>query len=405
MSILIVDDSKFIHQQLKVFLASGGHTDLVFAFSSAEAFDILGLDKPGPFKQKIDLVLMDVVMPGINGIEATRKIKADPALRELPVIIITSNTTPENLRTALEAGASDYIPKPLKEVELLARVNAALKLKKETDRRIKQELELRRLNQDLQDAFERIAGEMDLVARLQGFLLPRRSPRLPGVEVETLYLASGQASGDYYDYFQTEKDTLRLVMADVSGHGAQAAFIMAIVRTLFHASTTADMNLEETMGLVNTHLCETLGKESDFVTIFAADLDLAQGELRYVSAGHCPCLLLNGKGTTQTLPAMTPPAGFIPTQYQARTIPLADQGRLFLFTDGLYEWQVEPGQMFGLEPFLLLSEELLPKQGHFLPQIEKRLLTLTGSKPDFSDDLTALLASWDQKVFRDKQTC
>ncbi len=405
MSILIVDDSEFIHQQLKIFLAHGGHTDLVFASSGAEAFDILGLDKPDQLKQKIDLVLMDVLMPGMTGIEATSKIKANPDFNELPVIIITTETSPETLRSAFEAGASDHILKPLKEVELLARVDAALRLKEETDRRMKQELELRSLNQDLQAAFERITGEMDLVARLQGFLLPRRSPRLPGVEVETLYRPSGQASGDYYDYFEVEKNILRLVVADVSGHGARAAFIMAIVRTLFHAGATVGMNLEETLGLVNTHLCETLGQESDFATIFAADLDLAQGELRYVSAGHCPCLLLNGKGPTQTLPAMTPPAGFVPTHYQARTVSLADQGRLFLFTDGLYEWQVAPGQIFGLEPFLLLIEDQLPRPEYFLAQIEEQLLTVTGRKPDFNDDLTALLVSWDKNIFHDKQSC
>lgn len=400
MSILIVDDSEFIHPQIKVFLAAGGHTDLVFATSASEAFDILGLAEPDQPRQQFDLVLMDVVMPGMDGLEATRIIKDTPAFSELPIIIVTADATLETLRTAFDAGASDYIVKPLNKIELLARVDATLKLKQETNRRRENEQKLERLNRDLQLAFEQIAGEMDLIARLQGQLLPRHSPRLPGIEVKTLYRPSGRASGDYYDYFQLGNNTLRLVVADVSGHGAQAAFIMAIVRTLFHAGGQEGMKLEDTLGLVNRHLCETLGQESDFVTVFAADLNLTEGYMRYINAGHCPCLLFNGDGPPDILPSMTPPAGFVDTDYEAHTIALQPKGCLFLYTDGLYEWQVKPGQIFGLEPFLLLCEEMLPKGGSFLSNVEHRLLTLTGKKPDFTDDLTALLTTWNLNTFR-----
>ncbi|MBU1248522.1 MAG: SpoIIE family protein phosphatase [Proteobacteria bacterium] len=400
MSILIVDDSEFIHPQLKVFLAAGGHTDLVFTSSAAQAFDILGMNEPGQPRQQIDLVLMDVVMPDMDGITATKRIKSDPTYAELPVIIVTADASQETLRSAFAAGASDYIPKPLNKVELLTRVDAVLRLKEETNRRQQNERKLELLNQNLKEAFERIAREMDLVAKLQAKLLPSRSPRLPGIRLETLYRPSGRASGDYFDFFQTGPETIRLVIADVSGHGAQAAFIMAIVRTLFHASVSTSMSLEATMELVNTHLCETIGQESDFVTIFAADLNLADGEMRYINAGHCPCLLLNDGAQAEPLHSMHPPAGFVDAQYQARTISLKDKGQLFLFTDGLYEWQPEPGRVFGLEPFLLICEELLPRSENFLDEVEQRLRTLTGRKPDFSDDLTAVLASWDMAHFR-----
>lgn len=402
MGILIVDDSEFIHPLLKVYLAAGGHSDLVFCTSAQEAFEVLGLEGAQQPRPPFELVLMDVAMPGMDGIEATRILKDAPAFSELPVIMVTADTAPETLKAALEAGASDYIAKPINKVELLARVDAALRLKRETDRRLEQERELRRQRADLKDAFERIAGEMDLVARLQGLLLPRRSPRIPGLTISSLYRPSGRASGDYFDHFTTGPGAVRLVVADVSGHGAQAAFIMAIVRTLFHAGAEARLSLERTMDLVNSHLCESFAAESDFVTILALDLDLDAGRLSYVNAGHCPCLLLPEDAPVHKLAAQAPPTGFVETDYEAVTLPLSERGKLFLFTDGLYEWQVEPGRVFGLEPFLLLSEELLrgSGQGDFLGGVEERLRTLTGSKPDFDDDLTALLAAWDLSRFR-----
>ncbi|MGE4504666.1 MAG: SpoIIE family protein phosphatase [Desulfovibrionaceae bacterium] len=399
MSILIVDDSEFIHPQLKAYLSAGGHNDLVFCTSAAGAFEALGLGTPEAGTRGIELVIMDVLMPGMDGIEATRHIKSDPACEDLPVIITTADSGPEVLRTALEAGAVDYIPKPLHKVELLARVDSALRLKRETDRRMRQEEELKRLNREVTEAFERIAGEMDLVAGLQSMLLPTRSPRLPGVAVDSFYLPSGRASGDYFDYFRTGEDTLRLVVADVAGHGARAAFIMAVVRTLFHAGASFGLDVAQTLALVNTSLCETVG-EADHVTIFAADLDLARAQLTYINAGHCPGLLLADPESVIQLPAQAPPAGFVQREYTACIQPVGERGRLFLFTDGLYEWHLDQERMFGMEPFLVLCEELLPKEERFLPAMEDKLRTLTGCAPEFCDDLTALLAEWDLAAFR-----
>lgn len=395
MSILVVDDSEFIHQQVRVMLAGGGHEDLIFAFSAGQAFELLGMNGREPPSSAIDMVLMDVVMPDMNGIDATRRIKAHPGLEDLPVVIVTADATPEALGTAFQAGASDYIPKPLHRVELLARVDAVLRLRKETRQRMANERELTLLNEHLQRAFEQITGEMDLVATLQAHLLPRTAPELCGIQVETLYRPSGRASGDYYDYIQTGPNTMRTVVADVSGHGAQAAFIMAIVRTLFHAGTTMGMTLEAILSLVNSHLCQTSGGEGTFVTIFAADLDLERGQMHYLNAGHCPCLLLNGRKNVESLPALTPPAGVAQATYRTRSLALRQTGKLFLYTDGLFEWPLKPGRPFGLEPFILLCEQLLPTGEPFLQSVQQRLRTLTGTTPDFNDDLTAMLATWD----------
>lgn len=142
MSILVVDDSSDVHNQLKIFLRSGRMENIQFADSAATAYELLGLAKEGRPNLSIDLILMDINMEEINGIEATRRIKAAQEFQDVPVLMITGDTSQESLIAAFEAGAVDYITKPLNKVELVARVRSFLKLKAETDVRKMREKEL-----------------------------------------------------------------------------------------------------------------------------------------------------------------------------------------------------------------------------------------------------------------------
>ncbi len=135
MKILIVDDSKHIHTQLQVFLAAGGYSDMTFVNSGQEAFKYLGVYCNADVINKVDLILMDVGMKDIDGIETTRRIKKLPEFYDIPIIIVTADTSSGTLLRAFEAGAIDYITKPIRKVELLARVKSFLKLKNEIDYR------------------------------------------------------------------------------------------------------------------------------------------------------------------------------------------------------------------------------------------------------------------------------
>ena len=151
MAILIVDDSPDQHLLLRSILTKAGHDEIVTVDSARAAFTALNLDSP-PTSVKVDLILMDVLMPDIDGVGACRHIKQQEHLRDIPIIMVTAKNDLNSLKEAFSAGAMDYINKPVNGVELLARVSSALTLKHEMDCRKKREAELSRSNEELQRA-------------------------------------------------------------------------------------------------------------------------------------------------------------------------------------------------------------------------------------------------------------
>ncbi|MCH7712263.1 MAG: hybrid sensor histidine kinase/response regulator [Chloroflexi bacterium] len=135
MSILIVDDQDTVRDVLKTVLGGGGYTDIVTAESADEAFALLGLDDPSAAVSPVDLILMDVNMPEMDGVTACARLKGDPHLRDIPVIMITGDSEVSGLTKALASGAVDYITKPPNFEEMLARVGSAIQSKWEMDRR------------------------------------------------------------------------------------------------------------------------------------------------------------------------------------------------------------------------------------------------------------------------------
>jgi PleD family two-component response regulator len=142
MRILIVDDSEDSRDLTEGTLLSGGYDDVVTAASGWEALKTLDVGCNSDARPGIDIVLLDVVMPEMDGVETCARIRNDPRYADLPIIMVTSLDDMGTLTNAFVAGATDYVTKPVNRVELIARVRAALRLKAELDRRQEREREL-----------------------------------------------------------------------------------------------------------------------------------------------------------------------------------------------------------------------------------------------------------------------
>jgi phosphoserine phosphatase RsbU/P len=323
---------------------------------------------------KPEILVLDTGLTDPQTLELVRYVRVTANDPDTYILCLAQVQVPD--LEILDAGANDLLVLPCPEAELVARFGVA-------QRQIM-------LNRQLKRAYQRIASELEAMASIQEKMLPRLSPAFPGVKVSSLYRPSGQASGDYYDHFPIDRNTLRVVVADVSGHGGRAAFLMGIVRTVFRMSGELFLELGRTIAMLNMHLLEILGEEGDFVSLIAADIQVESGRIRYCNAGHCPGLVRRGQAV-QTLPALAPVIGFFQTDYPVREVAFPRGSSLFLFTDGIYEWEVAPGRQLGIESFLdLASESML--QGEFtLELVMESMKSRYGTNPPFRDDLTGLV--------------
>ena len=141
MSILIVDDSEEQRELLAMILKTAGYRSLLFTESAEEALKRLGIGADPHPSERIEVVLMDFLMPGMDGLEACRRIRSEERLKHLPVIVVTAKTEPPDLMDAYTAGATDYIRKPVLSMELVARVSMAMTMKEEYDNQEEHERE------------------------------------------------------------------------------------------------------------------------------------------------------------------------------------------------------------------------------------------------------------------------
>ena len=154
--IFLAEDAEDNRLLLQAMLTASGHAAPLLVESARDAFRRLGMEESDGPDPNIDLILLDISMPDVDGIEACRRIKAVDRLRDVPVIMVTAMTDNDYLVSAFDTGAMDYITKPVKKVDRLARVSSALKLKTEMDRRKAQEEALRKANAELSQALQEV---------------------------------------------------------------------------------------------------------------------------------------------------------------------------------------------------------------------------------------------------------
>src|SRR5437588_539215 len=321
--ILVVDDDATSRKMLVRTLSSAGY-DCYESDNGAETLKLVHGEQPS-------LLLLDFDMPGLDGAEVLKRMRADrdPAVAHIPAIMLTGHGGEESEVLCLEAGADDFVTKPINAAVLRARIETQLRLRSMRRQLEQQNDELENWRRDL---------ERDLAAaRLtQQSLIPQKPPALLGWEVATCYRPVIQVGGDIYGWLRMKDGRILFWIADGTGHGAAAALLTTLAKLLFHHGSVEHDGPARVMEAVNNDFRRVFGARS-FMTAMCVAVDPATGRATVVGAGHPPVLIARRGGGTESIASVAPPLGLIEHPEFTETIVDLDSGDAFLlYTDGLF---------------------------------------------------------------------
>ena len=321
--ILVVDDDAISRKILAQLLASAGH-DSRECEDGAKALQLIHAKPPS-------LLLLDFDMPGLNGAEVLRRLRsdADPAVAQIPAIMLTGHGSEESEVSCLQAGADDFVTKPINAAVLLARIETQLRL-----RSMRRQLE--RQNDELEGWRRNLERDLEAARLTQQSLIPQKPPPLPGWQVATCYRPVIQVGGDIYGWLPMKDSRILFWIADGTGHGAAAALLTTLAKLLFHHGGVEHDAPTTVMERVNSDFRSIFGARS-FMTAMCVALDPASGHASVVGAGHPPLLVIRDNGATESIASIAPPLGLIEHPEFTETVIGFEAGDAFLlYTDGLF---------------------------------------------------------------------
>ncbi|HUP46490.1 MAG TPA: fused response regulator/phosphatase [Thermoanaerobaculia bacterium] len=332
--IVIIDDNANDLQVTRRFLERRGY-DVAPAHSGEEGLAVASSIVPDAF-------IVDYRMPVMDGFEVTRRIKSDPQLKTIPVLLLTGADSAQHVVDGLGAGADEFVTKGAETEVLLARLRALLRVKDYQD-------ELRRMNQAM-------TRDLQIARRVQEALVPEDSFATDRVEIRSSYIPSATLSGDFYDYF-SQDGSLYLFVADVSGHGLPAAILVSLLKSYIHTEAAADRSLADFMAQLNDFL-HSVSLPSQFATaqIFRVNSDR---RLQYANAAH-PAFLLFRRATRRTETFEDPGnlLGAMPSMtFEERSMMVAPGDTLFVYTDGLTDMRSEAGEFYSIDRVAAMLED------------------------------------------------
>jgi serine phosphatase RsbU (regulator of sigma subunit) len=324
-TILIVDDTP-----INLGVISGALKDLYktkVATNGEKALAIAnGEDKP-------DLILLDVMMPEMDGYEVCHRLKANPETKEIPVIFLTGQTGTEDETKGFEVGAVDYIHKPFSEPVVKARVRTHLMLR-EAHKQIARQLVA-------------INIELEMARQIQLSILPRKTPKIHGLDIVARYMPMTSVAGDFYDFIIVDDKHVGILIADVSGHGLPSALIASMLQVALAGQAATASDPVRVLSGLNQALC---GKfEHNFVTAAYVYVDMEKKMMTYAGAGHPPLLLWRSSaGKVDEVVQNGLFLGMFPeATYVSLQLPVSARDRVILYTDGIPETKNPSEQEFG----------------------------------------------------------
>lgn len=340
-------------------------------------------------RQLPDIILLDIMMPGMSGLEVCQRLKADPRSADVPIIFLTAKDQTEDETEGFSLGAADYILKPVNPPILQARVKTHLALKQSMD-------SLQETSAALARAKERMEQELRVGRDIQKSMLPTQVPACHQVTLRASMEAAREVGGDFYDYFMLGDRELCFCVADVSGKGVPSALFMAMSKMLIKSRAPDDRNPGAIISRVNAELSEE-NPECMFVTVFLGLLDIETGELRYANAGHNPPLLRRASGEVEAVADRHGPvAGIMPGEaYGESSLTLAPGDVLLVFTDGVTEAMDVDEQLYGDDRLLALVQSVAESSAGSLVDAVNDSVAEFAAGAEQADDITMLAVQFD----------
>jgi sigma-B regulation protein RsbU (phosphoserine phosphatase) len=367
--VLVVDDapsniqivSSILKDTYKIRVATNG----------AKALELMKVAPPP------DLILLDVVMPDMNGYEVCSRLKMDTETRDVPVIFLTGQTEIEDETRGFDVGAVDYIHKPFSAPVVKARVQTHLAL-----RGMRQQLALQLLA---------MQKEMETARQIQLSILPDEIPRIEGLDIAARYIPMSAVAGDFYDFIVVDEKHLGILVADVSGHGMPAALIASMLKIALAAQVAHAADPAQMLSGLNQALC---GKfQHHYVTAAYTYIDISKRTLTYAGAGHPPLLLWtrSSAGVRDVLENGLFLGKFKMAAYSSVECPLVPGDWALLYTDGIPETTNPSDVEFGTERFRqFLMEEQYTKADQLADGLLQELSRWSARQrgEDLNDDIT-----------------
>jgi sigma-B regulation protein RsbU (phosphoserine phosphatase) len=374
--ILIVDHDLLSREILARNLQREGYA-VEFEKEGAQALDRL---RQGNFA----LALWELELPGLSGLEMLGRLRKDPALQHIPIVLLSEIKDADMVIRCIEAGADDYLPKPFNPALLKARIYACIERKTLRDHE-------QRLLAQIKIHQERISVELADATTYLLSLLPQ--PLREPFTTDWRFIPSSELGGDCFGYHWIDRDHFALYLLDVCGHGVGAALLSVTVLNMLRSGALKGADFRkpsEVLGAAN----EAFPMEQQnnrYFTLWYGVYQRSTRTLTFSSGGHPPALLFEpGGSSAQKLATRGMLIGGWPgSRYQSQTCVIPAGSRLFLFCDGAYEITLPEGRVYTLDEFAALLGELPSDVPVDLDAIIAKIRRLHGTS-ELEDDFSLI---------------
>lgn len=386
--ILVVDDDPLACRLLGTILKKHQFANISFAEGGISALEQVDSFKP-------DLMLLDMQMPDLSGLEVCEQIRRRPELVDLPILMQTATVDRKEMGTLFMAGASDFLSKPINPAELISRVAV--------------HLERRTLMRELRDYRGRTSHELLAAQRMQAELLPapflqQELAEASGLRIGAFAQPSSEIGGDLWGLLPINDGRFAIFIADFAGHGVTAALNTFRLHALIHEYKSLHDDPVGLVTVLNERLTRLL-QPGQFATFLHVVVDHKADRLRFVSAGAPPPIVSAGlHGPARVIEAAGVPLGVVRgVEYELHEAPFAPDAMLLLYSDGLPEFPNDYGDRLGEAGLLRAVADSHPGLTPY--EVIERLCTAAGIAPDSAlpDDTTVVCV--DRRAGATAQSC